>query len=171
LLGYVDDNFGAAESDELEYYEPYGYYYPRAQVCLLRVWDELGIPHEFKKQVYAPVIPIIGFAVDPNAMTVTMTAESKTALLEAINDFCGPPGSRPRRTLREFLSLAGYANWAFNVFPLLKPSLSNLYDKMRGKDKMNATLHVNLALIDDLKWLERHIKASNGIHFFGAEEW
>ena len=32
--------------------------------------------------------------------------------------------------LRDFQHLAGWFNWALNVYPLLKPSLSNVYAKM-----------------------------------------
>lgn len=48
LLSYVNNNFGAEEEGLLHYYEPYGYYYPYAQVQLLHLWDELGIPHKVK---------------------------------------------------------------------------------------------------------------------------
>ncbi|EMD33084.1 hypothetical protein CERSUDRAFT_98692 [Gelatoporia subvermispora B] len=171
LLGYVDDNYGAEEEGQLEYYKPYGYYYPRAQVLLLQIWDELGIPHEFKKQIYGPIIPIIGFDVDPNTMTVSMTSESKAALLKAIEKFCDTTTGRCRHTLREFLSLAGYVNWSLNVYPLLKPALSSLYAKTAGKDKMNASIHVNQSIVNELEWFSHHVEISSGVHFFGAEEW
>ncbi|OCH92399.1 hypothetical protein OBBRIDRAFT_833426 [Obba rivulosa] len=63
VLSYVDDNFGAKEEGELEFYEPYGYYYLASQTRLLCLWDELGTPHKLKKQVYGPIILIIGFSL------------------------------------------------------------------------------------------------------------
>ncbi|KAG6329912.1 hypothetical protein ID866_9177 [Astraeus odoratus] len=41
---------------------------PQNMVKLLHLWDELGIPHKEHKQIYGPILPIIGFEVDPNLM-------------------------------------------------------------------------------------------------------
>ncbi|KAE9403348.1 hypothetical protein BT96DRAFT_495295 [Gymnopus androsaceus JB14] len=35
-------------------YEPYGELFPRKQARLLCLWDDLGIPHKWKKQVFGP---------------------------------------------------------------------------------------------------------------------
>lgn len=63
-LAYVDDNFGADFADNLELYEPYNQLMPRSQVRMLRLWDELRIPHERDEQLCGPAIDIIGFNVD-----------------------------------------------------------------------------------------------------------
>lgn len=104
-------------------------------------------------------------------MTVTITADGLSLLINSMEDFCCAPDRCRRRTLRGFLSLAGYANWLFNVFPLLKPCLSNLYAKRSRKDKMNAPIYINQAIVRDLKWYFRHLHNATGVHFFSSEEW
>ncbi len=74
---YVDDDFGFDEWGKLEYYEPYDIFYPSKQTKLLKLWDRLGVPHSKPKQLFGLQLVIIGFNVDPNAMTATMPEESK----------------------------------------------------------------------------------------------
>jgi hypothetical protein len=52
-----------------------------AQVRLLELWDEIGLPYEDKKQELGPILRIIGFDVDPNAMTVTIPHEARSDFL------------------------------------------------------------------------------------------
>ncbi|KIJ27656.1 hypothetical protein M422DRAFT_271140 [Sphaerobolus stellatus SS14] len=44
LLHYMDDAFSYEMDPVLEYYAPYDSHYPKKQVALLRLWDELGLP-------------------------------------------------------------------------------------------------------------------------------
>jgi len=81
---------------------------------------------------------IIGFEIDPNAMTATLPLESKEKLLHHVRSFCNTPKGGRRRSLKEFQALTGYLNWAFNVFPMLKPGLSNVYAKLTGKTNPHA---------------------------------
>jgi hypothetical protein len=130
LYGYVDDEFSWDFANNLMFYPPYGKYLPTKQVTLLSLWDELGIPHEEKKQLWGSPLIIIGFEVDPNAMTITMSPPQRDELIAVICSFAVPGH---RRQLREFQRLAGWINWCLNVYPLLRPGLSALYDKIRGK--------------------------------------
>jgi hypothetical protein len=84
LLAYVDDNFSWELAQNHSWYAPYQKYLPSKQCHLLQLWDELGIPHEEQKQEYGPVLTIIGFEVDANAMTVTMPTSSKAELTQAV---------------------------------------------------------------------------------------
>jgi hypothetical protein len=52
---------------------------------------------------------IIGFEVDPNAMTVTMDADAHIELIELIRSFAV---AGKKRTLKEFQQIAGHVNWA-----------------------------------------------------------
>jgi hypothetical protein len=52
LITYVDDSSGPAVAGNVSFYEPYDDFFPSPQVTLLRLWDELGIPHKRKKQIY-----------------------------------------------------------------------------------------------------------------------
>jgi hypothetical protein len=87
LFGYIDDNFSFDEEGNVLWYGPYNCYYPAKQTKLLRLWDEIGLPHEKPKQEYGPVLRIIGFMVDPNLMCVSMDEEDKARLLQHIASF------------------------------------------------------------------------------------
>ncbi|KIM20800.1 hypothetical protein M408DRAFT_333803, partial [Serendipita vermifera MAFF 305830] len=46
LFHYIDDANGYEDNPHLVFYDPYKAYYPENQVQLLKLWDELGIPHQ-----------------------------------------------------------------------------------------------------------------------------
>ena len=107
LFGYIDDNFSFDEEGNVLWYQPYQCYYPAKQTKLLKLWDEINLPHEKSKQEYGPVLRIIGFMVDPNLMRVSMDEEDRARLLEHISEFAATAPGGTRRTLREFQQLAG----------------------------------------------------------------
>ena len=72
LKVYVDDAFSFEVASDSMYYEPYHSFSPSKQTHLLCLWDELDIPHEKEKQEFGPVLRIIGFQVNLNAMTIMM---------------------------------------------------------------------------------------------------
>ena len=75
LFSYINDNFGFNEERNVMWYRPYQCYYPTKQTKLLKLWDEINLPHEKGKQEYRPVLCIIGFMVDPKPMHVYMDEE------------------------------------------------------------------------------------------------
>jgi hypothetical protein len=168
LKVYMDDSFSFELEGTVLLYEPYGTYLPRKQALLLQLWDRLGIPHEAEKQVFGRSLTIIGFEVDPNAMTVSIPHEKKTELLAYIRDFAV---ARRRHTLRNFQRLAGTVNWLFNVFPLLKPGLSAVYQKMSGKEKPLAQIYVNSEVVRELSWLAGHMDKLPGVVLFESLDW
>jgi hypothetical protein len=101
-------------------------------------------------------------------MTITMPADAKKDLIAYIEDFLA--GTR-RHELREFQRLAGWVNWALNVYPLLKPALSNVYAKISGKNRTKAAMYINKAVAEDLTWLVKHLRASSGIYVYNALTW
>lgn len=171
LLCYVDDNFGFEEEGKVEFYPPYGAYFPVKQTRLLKLWDLVGLPHERPKQLYGPILTVIGFEIDPNAMTATLPAENKAILLEHLDSFRQVTAGHRCRTLRKFQQLTGHINWAFNVYPLLRPGLSTVYAKMAGKSHPHAGIYINKAIQSDLDWLANHVRNGTGIRFMGATEW
>jgi hypothetical protein len=88
--------------------------------------------------------------VDPTEIQVTTDSEDETKLLEHVADFIHTVLHGIQRSLQEFQQLAGWINWALNVFPLLKPGLSNVYDKISSKTKSHAMIYVSKAVVDDL---------------------
>ena len=128
---------------------------PSSQVTLLKLWDRLGIPHKEKKQVFGSNLTIIGIDVDANNLTLTLPSDNKLELVALLNDFARTPEkSGVRYSLRDFQHLVGWFNWALNVYPLLKPALSNIYVKMGHSkpDKPLTKLYVNNSIRSDLQW-------------------
>jgi len=84
LFAYVDDLFSWKFADNMLWYEPYHKLLPAKQAKLLQLWDELCIPHEESRQVFGSPLTIIGFNVDPNAMTIIMPDAARSELLTAL---------------------------------------------------------------------------------------
>jgi hypothetical protein len=168
LFAYVDDSFSWEFADNMLWYEPYQKLLPAKQTQLLSLWDELHIPHEESKQVFGSPLMIIGFDVDPNAMTITMPAQSRSDLLTALREFAHPGQRRP---LREFQRLAGWMNWALNAYPLLRPGMSSLYHKMSGKVHAHQLIWVSVSLCRELTWFAGRMEQSDGIHIMSSREW
>ena len=62
-------------------------------------------------------------------------------------------------------------NWIFNVFPLLRPCLNNLYPKLSGNHKPTRRIWVNNAIREDFTWAARHIESSSGVHIVRSLDW
>jgi len=168
LYIYVDDSFSFEDKRELELYTPYKKLLPSSLVKLLRLWDAIGLPHEERKQVYALELPIIGFEVDPNLMRARMSNDSHARLIQALLDFAQ---KGTRRSLRDFQRLAGWMNWALNVYPLLRPGLSALYAKTAGKLESRAKIWVNRDVVHELNWVVHHLLSADGVFFFKSISW
>ncbi|KAG1723393.1 hypothetical protein EDB19DRAFT_1916120 [Suillus lakei] len=154
LYLYVDDSFSFQEASSMELYSPYKKMLPQNLVRLLRLWDAIGLPHEERKQIFGPELPVIGFDVDPNLMRVRMSDESRLTLIQSILDFAQ---RGTRRSLRDFQRLAGHLNWALNIYPLLRPGLSASYAKTAGKQESWAVLWVNQDITQELSWIVQHL--------------
>ncbi|KIJ29963.1 hypothetical protein M422DRAFT_268531 [Sphaerobolus stellatus SS14] len=93
LLHYMDDAFGFEMDPDLDFNEPYNKYYPKKQVVLLRLWDELNLPHNVKKQEFGTSLTIIGFHVDPLCMSLSIPLFAREELVTAIQLFLGTSAS------------------------------------------------------------------------------
>lgn len=175
LCSYVDDVFSAMISGDMEPYEPYDMMMPSRQARLLRLWDELGIPHKKEKQFWGTQLTIIGFHVDSISLSITLPEKKKQELLEELNRFIIRQGSKARKKfyLGEFQRMGGWMNWAFNVFPLLRPALNSLYAKTTSIDptKKFTSLHMNRTISKDLEWAENHIKNLSGVLLLRELDW
>jgi len=167
LKCYTDDAYSFSRVGDSAFYQPYQRWMPADQVKILCLWDEIGLPHDNAKQISGPIIPCIGFDVDPNAMTVTMIPSKRESLIDACELFV----SSGRRSLRDFQRLAGHINWALNVYPRMRPALSALYSKTTGKNKSFANIRINNGIRRELAWFVNHIKNSDGIHFLKSVVW
>ena len=173
LAIYCDDSFAPQSSDDLVFYPPFNTSIPRNQKILLDLWDSLGIPFKQKKQVFGSPLTVIGINVDANRMTLSLPSESREKLLDEISHWVSRPSvtTPGSHKLRKWQALAGWINWSFNVYPLLRPCLNNFYPKIAGKTKQNQRIWVNNAIRDDLSWAADHMRSSSGVHLIRSQEW
>ena len=164
LLHYIDDAFSVSFSEDLSHYEPYGCLMPTDQSRFLHLLDQLGVPHEDKKQVHGVSLEIIGLVVDVQDMTISMSHEAKQTLIEAIHDFVlNTPDNKRQQPLRAWLRILGHANWALNAFPILKPALNSSYDKISSKMALSQGVYVNKCVHEDLLWFAHSVGHLDGI--------
>jgi hypothetical protein len=169
LFHYIDDANGFDDNDELVHYAPHNVYYPEKQAKLLKLWDELGIPHQKEKQVFGRVLDIVGLEVNAEAMTITMSDERRKELMDGITEFLGGEGRR--RTLVEWQRMAGWMQWAVNAYPLLRPAVTPIYDKIAGKTQKRAFVMINKEVRAALGWFGERLETMNGVSILEAEEW
>jgi len=84
LFSYVDNAFSWEFARRVTFYQPYQKFLPTKQAILLNLFDEVGVPHEERKQVFGSPLQIIGFNVEPNTMTITMSHDARAELTTAI---------------------------------------------------------------------------------------
>jgi len=137
------------------------------------LWDKLSIPHKLKKQVFGPIIPVIGIDVDPNAMTLTLAPQKRIDLCDALYSWAIKPigKSKCHYRLKDWQQMAGWVIWALNVFLLLCPCLNTFYSKMSGSHIPTHRIWVNNSVREDLIWAARHIESSSGVHILQAASW
>jgi len=172
LATYIDNSSGFDYEDDLLPYEPYATSFPRHQTILLQLWDKLSIPHKLKKQIFGPIIPVIGINIDPNAMTLTLSAECQCDLCDTLYAWAiKPVGRKSNYRLKHWQQMGKWINWALNVFPLLRPCLNNFYHKISGIHDLTRCIWVNNSVRDDLSWAAHHIESTNGIWMLWASNW
>jgi hypothetical protein len=164
---YMDDFFSWSLKSNLLIYK--GIPTPQSQACLLIFWNEIGCPWKVKKQEYGMELKIIGFYVDINHGTLTLTDESITNVISIVCSFLATPGRRP--PLRKWLRISGHLNWVLNVIPLGCPALGKLYCKMAGKTLMHAGNALNADVVRNLEWLIDVIPKVIGVHFVNTTHW
>ena len=87
LRMYINDNGSFPHVGDITYYPLYDSYYPLDQVTLLLLWDELNIPHIKKKKIFGPIIPYVGFDVNPNTMTISLSDNRWSELIAKVHNF------------------------------------------------------------------------------------
>ena len=173
LAGYMDDSSGCNLKGDTCFYEPYKMDMPRDQYRLLTLWDAIGIPHKPHKQVFGSPLTIIGISANPNLMTLTLPEASKERLISELEFWASKPPktSSGSLKLKHWEQLAGWFNWALNVFPLLRPALNNFYSKMNGKRNRDQRVYINNTIREDLTWALTHIKRSDSVHLWKSLSW
>jgi len=165
---YVDDSSGCSTKNDLVLYEPYGKLFPRPQATLLGLWDELGIPHKEKKQLWGESLPIIGIHVDANKLEFTLTKDSRMKLSEELRCWST---EKKREKLRKWFQMGGWFNWALNAYPLLRPALNNFYPKLSGRKDSALQVHINNAIREDFRWAADKLESSSGVLLLKSIHW
>ena len=88
LQVYSNDSYGINPVDELTLYIPYSKLIPTKQFQLLSLWNEISLHHKKKKQLFRPILPIIGIKVDPNCLTYTLPLAAQKDLIDELMKFC-----------------------------------------------------------------------------------
>ncbi|PPQ82622.1 hypothetical protein CVT24_005472 [Panaeolus cyanescens] len=173
ICAYSDDHFGVCLASDMSYYIPYDAWMPTPQVSLLYLWDEIGIPHKQKKQSFGNPLVIIRIKVDVNELILSLSEDSIRDLLTELDRWISKDGYIAKQgiELRQWQRLAGWLNWSFNVFPLLRPCLSNVYNKMKGKDQIRSKMRPNNAVREDLLWASKHVASSSGVLLLRNLHW
>ncbi|KAJ3751938.1 hypothetical protein EV360DRAFT_19587, partial [Lentinula raphanica] len=164
---YMDDSFGWDYADELVFF--HGRLRPRRQVQVLLFWDYIGCPYEDSKQDDGLLLKIIGFFIDINAGTISITDSAVHELVGKIEAFLGHPTRKP--PLRDWLCLCGHVNWALNVFPWGRPALTELYAKIDNKAGMKSGVPINVAVRESLSWLADILPRSVGVRLLDNDFW
>jgi hypothetical protein len=165
IYSLMDDSWGVTRAADVIAFRDRRV--PLAQAKFLELLDFLGFEWEWPKQLHGAVLEVIGFEVDSRTLAFRLAGDRKAELVAALRDF----GSVPRRPLVEWQRMAGWANWALNVFPLGRWSLQSTYAKLRGKTIRNASITVSKAVKADLNWLADGLEASSGRFFLAGQLW
>ncbi|KAK4698797.1 hypothetical protein P7C70_g7472, partial [Phenoliferia sp. Uapishka_3] len=134
---------------------------PCEQAKVLEMWNFIGMPWDWKKQVSSVSLVIIGnlFTIHPNFdLTISLADESVEKFASSIESFLTHPSGR--RPLKDWLHIQGYANWAVGVFPWGKFALQCLYEKTAGKSMMRLGVSVSDIVKKDLRWFIQELRTS-----------
>ena len=85
-MHYMDDAWSYETDPMLVYYAPHDSWFPRKQVTLLQLYNDLGLPYDKKKQVFGRSLDIIGLYVDSRHMTISMSDMSQADLVTAVRN-------------------------------------------------------------------------------------
>lgn len=164
---YIDDFFGWEKASNMVYF--HRKMRPNRQVLLLLLWEQICCPYDLNKQEHGSPIKLIGFWVDINLGTISLSPESIDDILLKINSFLSV--SSHQQPLREWQRLAGHLNWLLNVLPWGHPALSELYRKTSGKTNPSAKIFLNTTIHNDLQWLADTIPKATGVRFLDEGLW
>jgi hypothetical protein len=138
-------------------------------VQFLLLWELIACPFEDRKQEHRDSLKIIGFWVDINAGSISLSPSAIADVITKIEVFLATPGRSP--SLRAWQRLAGHLTWMLNVLPWGCPALTEMYRKISGKTWSHRGIPINAAVITDLTWLKNVIPSAIGIRFTDLGMW
>jgi hypothetical protein len=172
ISSYMDDAFGANFASDVLRYPPYDCELPSDMTRWLLLLDRLDIPHKRSKCEFGPQLTIIGHAVDATVLSLDLAHNRRSELIAALQAFAALCHSPSRQaSLRDFMQLAGWANWAFYSLQLGRPGLALLYDKIKGKTQLRLPVFISKAVADELLWLADYIRAAKPLLLLESVPW
>lgn len=142
---------------------------PAHQAQLLKLWDNISCPYDNTKQPHSHPLKIIGFYVDMNLGTITLSPDSILDINSKIETFLAHSASDQAPILHDWQRLTGHLNWLLNVLPWGRPALQVLYDKM--KHYSMAKIYLNKSVVQNLTWLKVTIPSHTGVWFIDNGLW
>jgi hypothetical protein len=106
-------------------------------------------------------------------MTLTLPNTARISLISKLSRWT----AKPTRTssgsfkLKHWQHMAGWFNWALNIYTLLCPALNNVYAKIGGKGNWEQRVYINNAIWDDLSWAIHHLERSDSIQLLKSFSW
>ncbi|EGG08735.1 uncharacterized protein MELLADRAFT_84240 [Melampsora larici-populina 98AG31] len=156
LNSYMDNSWGSDLTSSLVNFK--GRSIPRNQAKFLTIFDYIGLPWAWEKQLHGTVLEVIGHTIDCDKLSITLSEKKRSELISALRLFT----SKISHPLVEWQRLTGWANWALNIFPLGRWSIQSSWDKMSGKSIRSAHIPLNRTNKDDLNWLANALEAWEG---------
>jgi hypothetical protein len=131
------------------------------QYITLWTWTYLDIPWKWEKQHHGRSLLMLGYQVDLDTHTFTLTTDSKAQFATTVLSFL----AEKDQPLYKWRQLLGYANWALGVIPLAKPLLASSYAKLCGKGRRNGRICLNSSVRSDLAAFRQEILDAPGLDF------
>ncbi|KDE02576.1 hypothetical protein MVLG_06879 [Microbotryum lychnidis-dioicae p1A1 Lamole] len=147
-LVYMDDAFGIDLVGSMVPFVHNGaiHIIPTQQAAMATLWGGLKIPFKLsqEKAPHGRCITITGIRCDLASFSVSLPEKSISDLIMEIDAFLLEPTRHP--TLRKWRQMTGWLSWALNVAPQARPYLTPLYDKIAGKKRSDAGVHINTSV-------------------------
>lgn len=165
MNNYMDDVWGVCSAKHFVNFK--GHQIPTTQAKLLNLFNILGFPWVWKKQLHGPVLDIIGHVVDSEKMIFYLHPDKKFKLVKMIDNFV----LSPSHSLKDWQELLGTASWACTSMPWGRFALQSSYEKIAGKTERYLKVHLNREVQRDLRWLSNFFNVSDGIKVLESSRW
>jgi len=67
--------------------------------------------------------------------------------------------------------MGGWMNWAFNVYPRIRPALNNFYPKLKGRRDSTSLIWVNNNIREDFTWAVKVLDGCSGVRLLKSVSW
>jgi ribonuclease HI len=157
LLVYVDDVYGV-EIVAIDHPDD------RPTPGLIRLkelCDFIGVEYSPQKALSGPDLDILGFLCRAADRSFSLTTSRREELIAELAEWIASARKCQGRQVKQFLSIAGWLNWASAVAPPIRPFVRSLYGRVAGHPKFK-TLKIGLVVRRDLEWIQKFVTVWDG---------